>query len=775
MSRLVVAALLTAAALSHSAFAEPKLVAVEGAPGLLLAPVKVLQSVADGRIKADVSQFDAGKPSDLFDGNYATFLRSPSQSQLSVTVQFSEPVSLHGIRVKMIDCRVEYTLSAADQGTGASYKVLKSGTTPQVGDDIVFAGASQVTYSSFRLDVRRVEGDDVRIAEWELLGPVTPKELKVDYKVRTSHGDGEKAVYRPLDQTAERPVDSLFIPHVLVACDDGRAFDATGIAKVSSKSKGVGKWEISPNLVMTRPGNAAVVVEVAGLRSTGTIRVTPRPYKNSEPDLDVLWIERLPRIDFDAPNGGWPKPGQKVIWRAHVQNWGRTDLTTDYQWKLDGEFTTGQIAVPAGKEVTVDLPWKWEKTRHTLSFGVDPENRIAELVEHNNSLEIATDALTVGFYVDRSYADKFHEDQYKLGIDDANSFADWGQRIIRQWNKMLANSRYPEAPNGALDRVRLDLVRVVPDQAIPFQGGDWPTNFANLNEKSVDLLWGFPYKFDQWEKPIDIEAVKKDIAKQNLGGHWFFLDLALIHELNHARYLIDTYGCDTAVGGKTLETSSIKIKDDQGRWICGLYLQKEGAVHWDHYEGDMGGPYEIYGPYEIVMLNRIAGQRAQGGNCNGTSQIGSFLQDIPAKFKIKFAGPNGEVLANDPVKVYWAAPKDEWYGKLYDNDVDREFTTDAEGSITTDKFFFAKDGKLVHTYGHSNLVTIVRIDHAEKTYYVFVEATEANMLANVSKDPVPIIVKTVPLRTGEPVPLPADYERRRAPDWHFRTLFDFPK
>ena len=180
------------------------------------------------------------------------------------------------------------------------------------------------------------------------------------------------------------------------------------------------------------------------------------------------------------------------------------------------------------------------------------------------------------------------------------------------------------------------------------------------------------------------------------------------------------------------------------------------------------------GPYEIVMLNRIAGQRAQGGNCNGTSQIGSYIQDIPTQFKIRFVGPNGETLANDPVKVYWAGPKDEWYGKMFDNDVDREFTTDADGCITTDKFFFAKDGKMVHTYGHSNLVTIVRIDHEGKTYYTFLEATEVNMLANVSKEPVPMITKTVPLRTGEPVPLPADYERRSAPDWHFRTLFDFP-
>jgi hypothetical protein len=239
--------------------------------------------------------------------------------------------------------------------------------------------------------------------------------------------------------------------------------------------------------------------------------------------------------------------------------------------------------------------------------------------------------------------------------------------------------------------------------------------------------------------------------------------------------LIDTYGCDVAVGGKTPETASIQIKDDQGRWICGTYLQKEGGVHSDHYEGDMGGPYEIYGPYEIVMLNRIAGQRAQGGNCNGTCRIGSYIQDIPKQFKIEFVGPNGEVLANDPVKVYWAGPKDEWYGKLYDNTVDREFTTDANGCITTDRMFFAADGKLIHTYGHSNLVTIVRIDHAGQTYYIFLEVPEVNMLANTSKDPVPVLRKVVPLRTGEPTPLPADYDRRRAPDWHTRTLFDVPK
>jgi hypothetical protein len=95
--------------------------------------------------------------------------------------------------------------------------------------------------------------------------------------------------------------------------------------------------------------------------------------------------------------------------------------------------------------------------------------------------------------------------------------------------------------------------------------------------------------------------------------------------------------------------------------------------------------------------------------------------------------------------------------------------------ITTDKFFFAEDGKIEHTWGHSNAVPIVRIDHQGKTYYVFIEVTEVNMLANTCKDSVPVITAVVPLRTGEPTPLPVEYGRRKAPDWRLRTLFDIPK
>lgn len=774
--KLFVAAFVLYLAVSHDICSAQKLIA---SGGMIFAPAKPPSVVLEERYKANTTKLDIGTPADLFDGEGGKLIRTPSINPAFVEIVFDESVSSYGLRIETIAAKHEFTLAAAANAedlhnkTG-TYKLLKSGITDQSGD-VVFVSTKPISYAAFRLDIKRLEGDDyVHISEWQFLEPVKLKSMTVEYKVRTSHGDGEKAIYMPFDDNATRPADSLFLPKIIAETEDGRKFDASAIAVLSSTSKSVKKWQYSTGLVLTKPGKIPITVKVGNLTKTASVTVTPRTYKNRELDLDALFVERLPRIDFDGKGGGWPVEGQKVIWRAHVQNWGRKDVTSAYVWKLDGQTVgEGTITIPAGKIVTVDLPWRWEKKRHNLLFEINPDKSISEFVKHNNRVEFATDALAVGFYVDRSYADQFHETQYKLGLDDSNSFADWGQRQIRQWNKMLANSRYPEAPNGALDRVRLDLVRVVPDQAIPFQGGDWPTNFPNLEEKTVDLLWGFPYKFDQWKENVDFEQIKKDIAAGKLSTHWFFLDLALIHELSHARYLIDTYGLDVNVGdSKDPDKSNIRIKDDQGRWIVGIYLQKEGIVHWNKYEGNMGGPYEIYGPYEVVMLNRVAGQRAQGGNCNGTSNIGVFLQDIPKQFKIKFVGQNGELLTNAPVKVYWAAPGDGWYAKVYDNVPDREFKTDDDGTIITDKYFFASDGVIIHTYGHSNAVPIVRIDYEGKTYYVFVEVTEVNMLANTSKEAVPMLTVTVPLRSGEPEPLPADYGRRQAPDWRLRTSFE---
>src|SRR5438045_3882037 len=54
------------------------------------------------------------------------------------------------------------------------------------------------------------------------------------------------------------------------------------------------------------------------------------------PDLDVLYIERIPMYDYDAVKG-WPAPGDTVTFIAHVKNSGTTATGNfNYQWSLDG-------------------------------------------------------------------------------------------------------------------------------------------------------------------------------------------------------------------------------------------------------------------------------------------------------------------------------------------------------------------------------------------------------------------------------------------------------
>ena len=69
----------------------------------------------------------------------------------------------------------------------------------------------------------------------------------------------------------------------------------------------------------------------------------------------------------------------------------------------------------------------------------------------------------------------------------------------------------------------------------------------------------------------------------------------------------------------------------------------------------MGGDYSRYGIYEAVMLNRIAGRRARGGNYNAPSVIGEFLQEIPERFCLRLVDKDsGAPLAGADVWAYQA-------------------------------------------------------------------------------------------------------------------------
>jgi hypothetical protein len=442
-------------------------------------------------------------------------------------------------------------------------------------------------------------------------------------------------------------------------------------------------------------------------------------------DLDVTYIERSPRYDYDAAKNN-PAVGDVVTFTAHVKNWSAASQPgVEYRWLLDGtEAGAGTIsAFAANSERTVDLTWTWQAGNHTVSFEIDPNKKIGETTELNNLLEVRTNAILVGFWVEQSLYNYFHEKQKELGIG-SNSWEDWAQRQMKTQNDMYAAAKWPLSPDGVLDRVRVDRIVVVPDGALPLNGG-LPTNHPDTRDKTVDLMWGFPSSALNGTFYAD--------TTHPVSGNPFYIEESLIHELGHARYLIDCYGFDvhnTYNPATGTGYDSVQILEN-GAYVAGTplmpFIAFNEVLYYNKSGGVMTGPYGFrWSPYEAACLNLIAGQRAKCGNYNSPCNIGVFLQDLPQQNHIRFVDNQGFPVTGADVKVYRATGGPGWYGKTYDNTPDLAYTTDADGYAHMPRNPFS-NGPIYNTYGNANGVMILRVQHSSGLWYRFVEVTDFHM------------------------------------------------
>ncbi|HSD63008.1 MAG TPA: hypothetical protein VLB50_04390, partial [Ignavibacteriaceae bacterium] len=421
-------------------------------------------------------------------------------------------------------------------------------------------------------------------------------------------------------------------------------------------------------------------------------------------DLTIGYITRLPHIDYvwGSPNpdiDGWPAAGDNVTWEAKVKNWTNQNLNVQYQWMLDSVIVdTGTVYIPSDSIVGIDYPWIWTFTRHKLEIDIDPNNLINEEEEGNNSLMIYTNAITAGFYVEQTLYNYFHQYQKELGVH-SNCWEDWANRHVKRWNQMLQSAIFPESPDGVIDRVRIDEIVVVPDSALPLAGG-LPSNTPNLNDRTVDLQWGFTTAILQGSFYSNHTSISDDNA--------FYFEGSLFHELGHARYLIDVYGFDVNDDG-TGNTVGIM---ENGNLIVGTpFMPFTGsAVYSTPIHGLMNGQYTYIDHYSAPALNLIVGDRATYGNYNAPDNIGVFMQNLPQNNIITFKDNNGNTLPGADVKIYQAGPHSgEWYGKYFDNTPDLQFTADSLGKVNAGRCPFSANGTIVHDYGYSNSIAIVRV------------------------------------------------------------------
>lgn len=452
-------------------------------------------------------------------------------------------------------------------------------------------------------------------------------------------------------------------------------------------------------------------------------------------DLTIGYIQRLPELDYvqdaqDPTRQGWPAPGSQVVWRAHLKNWaGRSRSGVGYRWLLDGvEVMSGVVDLPAQGEGTVDFPWTWTFDRHRLALEIDPDDAFEE-EPRNNHLEIFTDALSVGLYVERGIYDYFAAHQADLGVG-STCFEDWAQRQITALNDMLAAAVYPETPEGVHDRFRLDHITIVADGALPLVPVNDPngaTTVPNLNDRTVDIQWGFPAT--NTAPYADTHTVSTD--------NQFYYSGVLQHEMGHARYLVDVYGLDVYQG---TAGDSIGIRES-GAPVAGSNLMPGTAVNFDGVsgikvyqaqQGLMHDDWTYLDRHSAGALNRIAGWRATEGNFVDPGNIGVYLNDLPSQNRLTVEDATGTPLPGAHVWLYRSergSVTDNLaghYRKYFDDAPDLELVADGQGRVLLGRDPFSSGAGVVLDEDFTNGTVIVRVEHEGKVGYGFLDVTGFN-------------------------------------------------
>ncbi len=384
------------------------------------------------------------------------------------------------------------------------------------------------------------------------------------------------------------------------------------------------------------------------------MQARPALAKPAGVDLDVTYISRTPMYDryqvwytaegkpFLRPgtenDKRWPAPGETVTFTAHIMNKGTVASGSfAFKWLIDGVEVRSGVhgSLAPGEEATEVYQWVWTHSldgerllgSHTVRFTVDPANAIVETYESNNSLEDRTDALSLVLAVTPElYA------ALETPIDPKWPFSaeDWLQKQIAAMNAAFARSVYPAAPNGILERVRLDQILVTstpPSADTSRDGGFFMT---------ADDRFGNAY----YDPVTDVSS-------------------ALLHELSHQLGVIDLYNFG-------FEPGSVEVIDQNG-----LPVQMETGLPATGLMLNPGIRPPVYEEHSALALNTNKGYRR--------GYYGEYLYDVPLVTYVRVLDNRGAPASNVMVRLYQTGSGHGSFPVVIDNVPEIVGATDANG------------------------------------------------------------------------------------------------
>ena len=364
------------------------------------------------------------------------------------------------------------------------------------------------------------------------------------------------------------------------------------------------------------------------------------------PDLSVNWIERTPRYQrycLDYSSGlpdlcpgtqglrRFPLPGEVVTFTARIVNQGAvTSPATSAVWTLQPAAVAAiqpQITLvnlpplAPGVTTTLTLTWPWQTARFTVSLALDPAVTFSEITRNNNQRSDATDALYMDVLVHPFIVQAFAT---RANLVGSWGFNDWIQAQFDRMNVNLAAATYAAAPNGILDRVRIDVITATEEV-----GGD-------LVSGSVwfDGRWTFRVEADDPDTPQDESLLSAENYAQTFAGA---IDWGLIHELTHQLGVIDEYNLNIAGSYQN------QVTDGDGRpLLLGFEWLRPGLMGG----GDVGPhtPWRDYSDHSTLALNSHQGKRR--------GYFGEYLFDVPASSTLRVLDNRGQPLAGATVTIY---------------------------------------------------------------------------------------------------------------------------
>ncbi len=327
-----------------------------------------------------------------------------------------------------------------------------------------------------------------------------------------------------------------------------------------------------------------------------------------------------------------PKVGEQVTWKGHVANKSPTAAGPfSLRWLVDGvevarEDVTG---IAAGARLSRDLPWTWQDGPHVIALEVDRENRVAEVGAVNNRLEVRSDAWTFGFVVEDGTCARLDA---TFNAKGSRSCEDWLQRATAEnMTRLMAESTYAFAPQGALTAVRIDKITRVADGSLPPNAWDDPVDLE------VDGVWGL--------------RAATSVEYSNLRS---LVDTNLLHELNHKLGLIDLYFLN-------VEPSNNQVDGQRYYWPTEGGLMAGGDV----------GTHTVahYSDHDVWGLNSTRGFRR--------GHFGEYLYSLPAACRVRVVDASGAAVPGVALRFF---QKD--LASVVDATPELTGTTDAQGLFT---------------------------------------------------------------------------------------------